>query len=330
MHEENGFHMVSRLNDKIRASIIGYAIGDALGKGTEFMTKPIVRLRYPHGLRTFGGIIRDVHRSQWAPNEWTNDTETLLRMAETMVASGTLDVPSQAATLKDWYNGHAYEMVPSVRWVLSQEDYLDDPLGTAARVWAEMQTLEASNESLGRTMMAGMWPGNDYERRAIDICRLTHCDQRCVSTSRIIAKVAHDLLWDEADPTYKVLEELCHDSDERTLPYLKVAHEGTLADLELDDPDTLWYTRKTMACALHALWHCRTMEEALYKIVDEGGDADTNAALALGLLGLKYGSEALPEYLAGEISGLDRLEKVARELSALLESIHRDKVRFSA
>lgn len=316
--------MDAKLNDKIRASIIGYAIGDALGKGTEFMTKPVVRLRYPHGLRTFGGIIRDAHRSQWAANQWTNDTDTLLNMAETMVAHDTLDVPSQAAMLKEWYHTHSYDMVASVRWVLSQEDYLQDPLGVSARVWGEMTTLEASNEALGRAMLAGMWPGEDYDRKSIDICRLTHCDQRCVSTARIIAKVAHDLLWDRTEPTYGVLQKICIDSDERTLPYLKKAYEGTLADLELDDPDSLWYTRKTMACALHALWHCRSMEQALYKIVDEGGDADTNAALALGLLGLKYGTAALPEYLAGELPDMERLEKIADDLTRMLESHKED------
>ncbi|MDE7160062.1 MAG: ADP-ribosylglycohydrolase family protein [Muribaculaceae bacterium] len=312
--------MDNELNDKIRASIIGYAIGDTLGKGTEFMTKPTVRLRYPHGLRTFGGIIRDAHRSQWAPNEWTNDTEILLLMARTMTEAQSLDIHSQAAMLKKWYESHIYEVGSTLRWVLSQEDYLDDPHGAVARVWGRMVTLEANNEALGRVMLAGMWPGDEYARKATDICRLTHCDQRCVSTARIIAEVAHSLLWDNETPDFDTLASMSHDTDERTLPYVEAARQRGIDQLELDDPETFWYARKTMACALWALWHCGSMEEALYKIVDEGGDADTNAALALGLLGLRYGSKALPEYLQGELLNRDRLEQTADALSTLFLS----------
>ncbi len=310
--------MENKLNDKIRACLVGYALGDTLGKGTEFMSKDVVHLRYPNGLRTFGGIVRDVHRSQWKPNEWTNDTEVVLRMAETMADTGDLTVGSQADMLKDWFQTHDMDVVPIMRRVLSQEDYIDDPMQVAQRIWDAAPGIDASNEALGRALLAGLWPDENYAERVRDIIRLSHSHALCLVTGQIVAAVAHDLLWHDTEPSFQRLANICGDLSSRVHPYLIQARDGNLADFCLDDPDTLSYTRKAMGCALYALWHCSTMQEALYKIVDEGGDADTNAALALGLMGLKYGTAALPEYLTDELLDRERVEKAADRLSDLL------------
>lgn len=310
--------MYDKLNNKICGCLVGYALGDALGKGTEFMTKDIVKLKYPNGLRTFSGIVRDSHRSQWKQNQWTNDTEVLVRMVEDMAGKGDLDVESHARMLKGWYEEDPFDIVPTMRWVLSQPDYLDHPVETARHIWDIMPSLEASNEAFGRCMVAGMWPDENFLILVRDICRLTHYEQRCIGTAEIIGCIAHEILWNDRVMTYDEVYAMASSLDERICSYIDFAAAGRLENLNLDDPDTLWYTRKSTACALLAIWHFNSMEEALYRIVDEGGDADTNAALALGLLGLKLGAGALPEYLSGELDGRERIVRDAAALTELL------------
>lgn len=47
------------IKNNIYGTLFGQAIGDALGLGTEFMTKAEAREKYPDGLTEYSQIIRD-------------------------------------------------------------------------------------------------------------------------------------------------------------------------------------------------------------------------------------------------------------------------------
>ena len=53
------------VKNKIYGTLFGQAIGDALGLGTEFMTKVEAQEKYPNGLKEYGQIIRDYHRAKF-------------------------------------------------------------------------------------------------------------------------------------------------------------------------------------------------------------------------------------------------------------------------
>ncbi len=88
--------------------------------------------------------------------------------------------------------------------------------------------------------------------------------------------------------------------DERIEPYLKLAQTNTLKNLDLDDEASMGYTLKAMAAGVWCVYHATSFEEGLQAIVNEGGDADTNGAVAGSLLGAKYGYDAIPpRYIEG-------------------------------
>ena len=61
-----------------------------------------------------------------------------------------------------------------------------------------------------------------------------------------------------------------------------------------------------------------SQEEALYTIVDMGGDADTNASLLMALLAMRDGKIDLPEHLTSELIGMERLEQVADAWASIM------------
>lgn len=306
-------------NNKIAGCLYGHAIGNALGIGTEFMTRPEVEVRYPDGLTRYDQIIRDAHRNQWQSGEFSIDTEFILLTAESLIEAGYPDYKDLASRLKKWYNHKDYHDIDSsIRWVLSNPRYESDPHGVSHEVYQKQRHFEAHNEALGRAIIVGLYPGL-IESNVIANCRLTHWDSRCIVSCVILALMAHNLFWHSQEADYKKLTEVCRRLDPRALPYLVQAHDSESLDVfDLDDEETLWYTRKAMGAALWCIWHHDDPGEALYEVVTHGGDADTNGALAMSLMGLKYGFKSFPPHLVEGLINKERLNFVAHSLANVI------------
>ena len=93
------------INDKIKGVIFGQAIGDALGLGTEFMTKKEVDRYYPNGLTYYDEIIQDYHRKRWMKGDWTDDTEMMLCIANAIIEDKDIKLSTIAQNFKHWFSG---------------------------------------------------------------------------------------------------------------------------------------------------------------------------------------------------------------------------------
>lgn len=303
------------IKEKVYGAIFGYAIGDALGLGAEFMTRQEFKKRYPEGLRHYSQIVRDAHRSQWKRGEWTNDTEIILMLLESIAETKTIDCIDFASRLKKWYLSNPTDITHNLRWVLSQEDFTRNPFESTKRVWEKMKSFDSTSECIGRALFTGMWNDN-YERHAIDMCRLTHPQSRCETSCLVMATMSHSLFWNNEESSYDDLMALAKRNNQDVVRYIEIARHGSLNDFKLDDEETFWFVRKAMGAALWCLWHCDSPYEAMYAVIDQGGDADTNAALATGLLGLKFGFSALE---ASGPKGIINPERLRRTADALIE-----------
>ena len=96
-------------------------------------------------------------------------------------------------------------------------------------------------------------------------------------------------------------------------PYLKLVQAEALEELDLDDEINIGYTLKTMAAGLWCVYHAPSFEEGLLAVVNEGGDADTNGAVAGSLLGAKYGYDAIPPRYIKGLKHKDVLWRIIRK-----------------
>ena len=173
-------------------TLLGHAVGDALGLGTEFLSRERVAEWYPRGLLDYDAIVRDPHRRKWKPGESTDDTGQMLALADVLAEHG--DGPTFEAAfaraLDAWVRRDARGIGKLTVRVLCNRDYLADPLGTARAAAARLGDGAASNGSLMRVTPAGVAFWDDPKRAAAMGARsslVSHSDPRCVDACRVVA-----------------------------------------------------------------------------------------------------------------------------------------------
>lgn len=302
--------------EKIKGALYGMALGDALGLGTEFMTREEVSTYYPDGLTSFDQFIHDMHRALHTPGEWTNDTEVILRILDSVIENGDVDIVKIAHRLLDWYNEGPVDVVAPYRMVIPSEGWADNPIVISHRTWRNNRFLDASNEALNRALIIGIFSDEEIplSEMARQLVNITHDDTRCVATTAVAAAYIQSYLYHDREPEFESVWNLCRNIDDRALHFLRIAREGHIEDFNIDDEETWWYTRKSLGIALWALYHCKTPQDILYKLVNAGGDADTNASLGMMLAGMKFGYYALPE-IKNKLHNRQRLDDMAEKLT---------------
>ncbi len=306
------------LYDKVSGVIWGQAIGDALGLGTEFMSYNEVLKYYPHGLFSYHQIIQDRHRMRWKPGDWTDDTDMMLCIANAIIENKDICLSHVAQNFKKWFRGTPMGIGQYTNNVLAISDYTKDPIRAASLVWKLSGEKSAANGGIMRTSVVGLWK-KDISFYAENICKLTHADPRCVGSCVILSELIHNFVWHDKELDFETIIKIGHKYDERIAPYLLAAMDAEqIRDLNLDDESAMGYTLKTLSAAVWCLYHVESFLEGLLAVVNAGGDADTNAAVACSLLGAKYGYKSIPLYYIENLLGKNLLMDVSKKIYEII------------
>lgn len=295
--------------DKILGTVFGLAVGDALGLGTEGMTAEEAKACYPDGLHDYAQILQDCHRSRWQRGEWTDDTDMTLCILKSFVVEQRVDCADIARRFKAWRDGGGRGIGRTVNKVLSFADYLENPQQAAQIVEKLSRNAAASNGSLMRTPVVGLLR-EGVARYAGEIGRLTHTDPLCVSSCVILSEMVHALVYEDRVMDFRELHPFMT-GDGKMERCIDLAWRGDATHgvrcLQLDEEGRYGYVLKTLSAALWACWHAEGFEQGVLAVVNAGGDADTNAAVAGAVLGAKFGYKAIPERWVQGLCGRDGL-----------------------
>ena len=318
--------MNATLADRIRGVLFGQAIGDALGLGTEFLSRSEVQACYPQGLKDYTGMVRDAHRSRWTCGEWTDDTDQMLCILDSLLDKRALDERDVAARLHNWALTGGRGMGFTTARVLGDLFYLRNPEQVARHAWDEGGRRSAANGAVMRTSVLGVWRHHrldQVEEQAARVSRITHADPRCAASCVAVCVLIAGLVTDRL-PFDALLEQAAtaaarFDTGVRAC-FDKVA-AGDLESLDLDEgltegePNRIGYTYTALEAGLWALTKAASFEDGVLRIVHEGGDADTNAAVAGALLGARHGFAAIPHrWVEGLVFRNELNERVERLL----------------
>ncbi len=182
------------VKDKIYGTLLGQAIGDALGLGTEFMTKVEAQEKYPNGLKEYGQIIRDYHRAKFQLGRWSDDTDMMLCIANAMIEDKGINLHTIAKNFKNWlYAPNTRGVGQTTFKVLAIADYVEKPQQVAELIWKMSPTKNAANGAVMRTAVIGLLREN-VAQAAEDVCKLTHFDPRCIGSCVIISEIISHLI----------------------------------------------------------------------------------------------------------------------------------------
>lgn len=292
--------------------LYGQAIGDALGLGTEFMSKDEALKYYPDRLTRYNQIIQDSHRKRWSQGAWTDDTDMMLCILRAY-DNGRFDICQVAKNFKDWFNEEPIGIGRHTYKVLCMSDYVEKPEKCSELWWKLSREQSAANGALMRTSVIGLLKDN-YIETSEKICKLTHYDPRCVGSCVIITSIINSLIWRDKELSYEEIITIANSYDERIREWVELAYNSeSIADLDLDEKDSIGYTLRTLTAGLWCYFHAKDFQSGLLAVVNEGGDADTNGGVSGSILGAKFGIYTIPEHYIDELNNSSRYQQIVND-----------------
>jgi ADP-ribosylglycohydrolase len=293
--------------DRARATLLGLAIGDALGTTLEF-SRP-ARGGFP---RLLDGPHVDITGDgpfHLEPGQVTDDTHMACCLAASLAARRGYDPADVARRYVAW-QPHTFDIgVTTAKAIggLARGD-----LDAGQKVWLEGNRSGAANGSLMRTAPIGVYFCRDPLRRraaAVADSALTHYDPRCVLACAAYDAVLASYINDRDDDPLEVARQeitailLSVANDPLVEVYSSAARElredlalATAADPLLDGliHSAMGFVRVAFRLAFWELVHAPSFKAAVIDTVNRGGDSDTNGAITGALLGAKHGMEGIP------------------------------------
>lgn len=289
--------------DKLKGVIWGQAVGDAIGLAGEFLSKADIKKHYGK-ITTIGPFLNDSHRMLWVPGEWTDDTDHMLIVAQSFVTNGSINIHDIADKLYEWAAQGGRGIGAHTMTMFLQKEFKKDPIQTAKRIWNLSGNISAANGALMRGSPVGLLRSSEIDNIADAVAKCTHYDHRCRMSCVVLAQLINALVYGgkASDPVRAAtIVAKNYSIDEAEIAaYLVLAEEEDISKLNLDGSLTpnnkaIGFTLKTLSAGLWALNHAESYEEGILSVVNEGGDADTNAAVVGALLGAKYGYSSIPQ-----------------------------------
>ncbi|MCC3506684.1 MULTISPECIES: ADP-ribosylglycohydrolase family protein [unclassified Microcoleus] len=298
--------------ERYRGSLIGLAVGDALGTTLEFCRPGTFE---PINDMIGGGPFR------LQPGQWTDDTSMALCLAESLIEKKGFDPVHQLETYLKWRRdghlsstGKCFDIGNTVQQALWHFQDTKKPYCGSTDSWA------AGNGSIMRLAPVPLF----YAKNPLEVIdksgessRTTHGAATCVDACRYFGTliagavngVSKEVLLSErycaiaeywaAHPLVAEIDEIAAGSFKRRQP---PEIKGT------------GYVVKSLEAALWAFYNSSSFAEGCLLAVNLGDDADTTGAVYGQLAGAFYGESAIPQKWLSQLAHSSLIASFAEQL----------------
>jgi ADP-ribosyl-[dinitrogen reductase] hydrolase len=302
-------HDEAAVRDRFRGTLLGLAVGEALGEPADFLTAEQIEERFGLITEMIGGGCHDV-----APGETTDATQMMLCLAQSLADVGGFDPEDIMRRYDGWFASHPRDVSLTVRTVL-----LSYRSGTqwdlaSRRAFEILGSPAAGNGSLMRCAPIGLRYALDAQARGAFSQRestLTHFERlagwACVAFNDLIAAA----LAGELHERLPLIAATLDDEDKRVSAALREAVEA-----EPEEVQSSAYVLDTLRTALWSVLRTASFEEAVVLAVNLGNDADTVGAVTGALAGAVHGEAGIPSRWLDVLLVRDEATALADRLAA--------------
>lgn len=297
---------------RYRGSLLGLAVGDALGTTLEFKSPGT----FPPLTDMVGG--GPFHLE---PGQWTDDTSMALCLAESLIERQGFDPVDQLARYVQWYrqghlssNGRCFDIGMTVRAALRRFEQTHEPYCGAT------DPMSAGNGSLMRLapvpLAYALSPAEAIKRSA-DSIRTTHgavaaVDACCYLSGLIVGALQgarkEELLADHYSPIPDYWE------THPLTPEIADVSAGSFKRRHPPEIRGTGYVVQSLEAVLWAFHQRESFREGCLLAVNLGDDADTTGAVYGQLAGAFYGECGIPETWRAKLAHRVLIEAFADQL----------------
>jgi ADP-ribosyl-[dinitrogen reductase] hydrolase len=293
------------VTDRALGSLLGLAVGDALGTTLEFSDRDT---QPPLTDIVGGGPFR------LRPGEWTDDTSMALCLADSLIACGGLDQRDLMERFLRWWqegynshNGRCFDIGITTRNALDRFQDSGDPIAGST------DPNTAGNGSVMRLAPVALrWVNEPAE--AIAAARAqsvtTHGAPAAVEGCALLADILIAAIVNGDKPLVLRRRSAAE-------PSIEAIADGSWRGKSRNDIKSSGYVVDTLEAALWCVGRTDSFTDAVLLAANLGGDADTVAAVTGQIAGALWGHKAIPVHWLQLLAWRNQIEQKGRELLAL-------------
>jgi ADP-ribosyl-[dinitrogen reductase] hydrolase len=308
------------LLEKIKSTLFGVAVGDALGVPHEFSSAQVLRENPVTDMVGYGTY-------DLPPGTWSDDSSLTFCLAESLCSGFNTD--HMGELFVRWYyqdywtaTGHVFDIGIGTRNALYKIKN-----GTKAEFAGGQDEKDNGNGSLMRILPLVFaiqnLPIEERFGRTRQVSAITHGHIRAVMACFYYLEFAKQLIEGKSKfDIYKDLQISIPSFFEKIgiagseIAYFDRLLKANIADLPFTEIRSGGYVIETIEASIWCLLTTDNYKDAVLKAVNLGHDTDTTAAITGGLAGLLYGFDEIPEEWVEKLARVWEIEQLGIRLSA--------------
>ncbi|CAF3407036.1 unnamed protein product [Rotaria socialis] len=309
--------------DRIKGSLVGLAVGDAVGASVEFRPRDYLVANPVHDMMSGG---------TWGlkAGKWTDDTSMALCLASSLITHKGFNPYDQMVRYKWWYKdgylsstGYCFDIGKATRDSLeefqrrqnqlkklfkcrTQSDVDQIPFDRITAIGFDINCSQSGAAGNGALMRLNPVPLFFYRKpsQAVELsgesARLTHGDEVAVDACRyygalIVAAILGESKGDLLSDQFCQIHMSWFNSQKLDSDILRVAAGSFKKRRGYDDGIRgKGHVVTSLEAALWAFWSTNNFKEGVLNVINLGDDTDTTAAIYGQLAGAYYGYDKIP------------------------------------